>query len=124
MDDVTILNEIAIEVVTKDGFNWLAAIFGGLAVVAVGVIAGLIADIHNGDKPLGLVIGLCVCLAASPMIGALTGRMFPKTTERKTIYRYEVIIDDNVSYKEFTDKYTVIEQRGQIYVVEEKDSNP
>lgn len=34
--------------------------------------------------------------------------------------RYEVIIDDSVSMKEFTEKYKVIENRGDIYTVEER----
>ena len=35
------------------------------------------------------------------------------------ITRYEVIISDEVSYNEFTEKYNVIERRGKIFVVEE-----
>ena len=34
--------------------------------------------------------------------------------------RYEAIIDQSVSYMELTEKYNVIEQRGEIFVLEEK----
>ena len=38
-----------------------------------------------------------------------------------TYTKYEVTISDDVSMKEFTDKYSIIEQRGDIYVIKEKD---
>lgn len=34
--------------------------------------------------------------------------------------RYEVVIDESVSYMELTEKYKIIEQRGEIFVLEEK----
>lgn len=36
-------------------------------------------------------------------------------------YRYEVTIDDNVAFKELYEKYDIIEQKGKIYVIEEKE---
>lgn len=38
------------------------------------------------------------------------------------ISRYECTIDSNVSFVELYDKYNVIEQRGDIWVLEEKTS--
>ena len=35
-------------------------------------------------------------------------------------YRYEVTIDDDVTFDEIVDKYDVIEQRGEIWVLEDK----
>ena len=37
--------------------------------------------------------------------------------------RYEAIIDDNVKISEFEEKYKIIEKRGDIYVIEEIESN-
>lgn len=37
--------------------------------------------------------------------------------------RYEAIIDDNVKISEFEEKYKIIERRGDIYVIEEIESN-
>lgn len=37
--------------------------------------------------------------------------------------RYEAIIDDNVKLSEFEEKYKIIEKRGDIYVIEEIESN-
>lgn len=44
---------------------------------------------------------------------------FSQGNKTKTT-RYEVIISDEVSYNKFIEKYNVIEQRGKIFVVEEK----
>ncbi len=37
------------------------------------------------------------------------------------VYRYEVSIDDTVSVNDFCEQYNIIEQRGEIYVIEEKE---
>lgn len=36
-------------------------------------------------------------------------------------YQYEIIVDDTVSFTDMTEKYNIIEQRGEIFVVEEKE---
>lgn len=36
-------------------------------------------------------------------------------------YRYEVIIDDSVSFSDIHEKYEVIKQRGDIWVLEDKE---
>ena len=37
--------------------------------------------------------------------------------------QYEAIIDDNVKISEFEEKYKIIEKRGDIYVIEEIESD-
>lgn len=37
--------------------------------------------------------------------------------------QYEAIIDDNVKISEFEKKYKIVEKRGDIYVIEEIESN-
>jgi hypothetical protein len=36
-------------------------------------------------------------------------------------YQYEILIDDTVTFNEVNEKYNIIEQRGEIFLVEEKD---
>lgn len=43
-----------------------------------------------------------------------------KTIFSEEIVQYECTIDSNVSFVELQEKYTVIEQRGDIWVLEEK----
>lgn len=57
------------------------------------------------------VIGCCVWELLNAVIpGAPTGR-----------YKYEVKISDTTTFKEVTDNYKIIDNRGQIWVLEDKD---
>lgn len=57
------------------------------------------------------VIGCGVWLLLNAAIpGAPTGR-----------YKYEVKISDTTTFKEVTDNYKIIDNRGQIWVLEDKD---
>lgn len=60
--------------------------------------------------------GLC-CTLVLAFIFFLVGLL---TSD--TIPRYECTIDSNVSFVELYEKYNVIEQRGNIWVLEEKTS--
>ena len=42
---------------------------------------------------------------------------------REMTPRYQVIIDDEVEFNEFTSKYKIIKQDGLIYTVEERECN-
>lgn len=78
----------------------LIAITGAIAgcndwVVMVAVLAGIV------------VGGICYVQAMRP-----TGE-----------YRYEVLIDESVSMTEFYERYDVIDQRGEIYKIKEKNDD-
>ena len=67
---------------------------------------------------LGIIVsfvGAIVCVYISDNFTVPTGE-----------YQYEILIDDTVSFTDVTEKYNIIEQRGEIFVVEEKtnDENP
>lgn len=36
--------------------------------------------------------------------------------------KYEVVVDDNVRLSEFEEEYEIVEKRGKIYVVEEREN--
>ena len=44
-------------------------------------------------------------------------------TEYTKPMKYEAIIDDNVKISDFEKKYEIVEQRGDIYVIKERESN-
>ena len=91
-------------------FMLIGACVGMLIVCVVALIRdSFTEDITNFlifSAILGCIIGGCI---GSNCI--LNG---PET-------RYEIILDDDYSANEFLSKYEIIEQRGQIYLVEEKD---
>lgn len=54
------------------------------------------------------------------MVGALVSWIIGKTVIPNRVAQYECVIDKNVSFVELYEKYDVIEQRGDIWVLEEK----
>jgi hypothetical protein len=67
------------------------------------------------DKYKAVIVFLALCLASGIV-------MFHPSMEVKTKL-YEAIVDKSVSYIELTEKYNIIERRGEIFVLEEKTSN-
>lgn len=114
MNGINILNST--EVVVESTSNWwLAGIVWIVAVVACGIIAYGLAGYDKGEAVvMGCMVGALIGLLLWILVGEITSE--PVVQE----VRYEVTIDDSVSMKEFTNKYEIIEQRGEIYVVREK----
>ena len=63
-----------------------------------------------GCYSLVAAAGLCVMIIACSEFQVPNGK-----------YRYEILIDDEVAFSEVIEKYNIIEQRGEIFVVEEKE---
>lgn len=115
MNGVEILNST--EVIVESTSNWwLAGIVWIIVIAASGMIGyGLSEGVNSAENTF-----------ASCCVGALVGLLFWGLTCAMTSTpvvhetQYEITIDDSVSMKEFIDKYEIIEQRGEIYVVREK----
>lgn len=90
------------------------------------IICGIIAIIgyfifgiyDNRKSDILFIIGLLMTLGG--IIGIFTiGIAAPQVeTDRK---QYEVIIDDSVTFHEIYEKYKVIDQRGDIWILEDKE---
>lgn len=112
MDGVTILNTVE-----KGGFSvWGLIVF---VLCAVGTFLLLYLSISlsaEGDDTAHLVFMLMVlCGIVTTLAGcALWG---------PTYNEYKVIVDESVSFEEFTDKYEVVGQEGEIYTVVERTDN-
>lgn len=120
MDGVNILNGIEVVTIVNDTFNYTAASIALLVTVAIGGVAGFFIGRMNCEAA---AIGTLVGLVLSVFTGSLFGSIFSYPPETETTMRYEVTVDDSVSMKEFYERYEVIESRGQIYVIEEKESD-
>ena len=101
MDGVTILNTVP-----ECSFPWAVAII----VLAISIISFIIGNIKDNDglKGIGAIFGTI----------ALIGMCWSPLLVHPT--RYEVSITDEVSFNEFTQYYKIIDQRGEIYIVEER----
>ena len=112
MDGVTVLN-----VIEKTQLpDW--AIIG--VVLCLFAMVVFFVGFSNGKTIKRIDIcgaGLC-CTLVLAFIFFLVG-LFTSNT----IPRYECTIDSDVSFVELYEKYNVIEQRGDIWVLEEKVSN-
>ena len=101
MDGVTILNTIP-----ERSYPWVLIIIV-LAINIIGFIIGCIKD-KDGLKVISALFGtmMLILMCWSPL------HVHPT--------RYEVSITDEVSFNEFAQHYKIIDQRGEIYVVEER----
>ena len=75
-------------------YEWDIARLGGITILILSTICFLI----------GFVVSMCTINTIH------TGR-----------YRYEVTVDDDITFDEIMDKYDVVEQRGEIWVLEDKE---
>ena len=101
MDGVTILNTIP-----ECSFPWVIIIIV-LVISIISFIIGCIKD-SDGLKGIGAIFGTMA------LIGMCLSPLHVHPTQ------YEVSITDEVSFNEFTQHYKIIDQRGDIYVVEER----
>ena len=57
------------------------------------------------------------------VLGALLGGSTGAVILKEPTTRYEITLNDNYSANKFLNEYKLIEQRGDIYVVEEKEND-
>ena len=111
MDGITILNTIIVD----DYAQWVLP-----TVLALGFICivALVLMLNSNDSGV-IIFGTISLLAmiAMPIIMG-TSKSHWRTNERN---QYECIIDDSVSINEVYENYNVIERRGDIWVLEDKE---
>lgn len=111
---MTILNQYEIlENVTPVWWYIIAAVF----IVSITVM------IANSDKvsnqtTLGIVL-LCTALAAI-IWGFIVYNIVHKEDVPTGRYRYECIIDDDTTFTDVLEDYVIIEQRGDLWILEDK----
>ena len=95
---------------------WLAVIVGGiiLGTISVLIVCNCEKFFKNKLKlqKIILIVSAAV-IAGSFLIGAIAPR------EQEEIY--QVLIDESVSFVEFTEQYEIVEQNGLIYTIKEKN---
>lgn len=111
MDGITILNTTIVD----DYAQWVLP-----TVLALGFICivALVLMLNSNDKGVIIfgTISLLAMIAMPIIIG--TSKSHWRTNERN---QYECIIDDSVSINEVYENYNVIQRRGDIWVLEDKE---
>ena len=110
MDGITILNTIIVD----DCADWVS--FTVLALGVICIVAFILTLTSNDNRVIIFGIISLLAIIAMPII-VITSKSHWRTNERN---QYECIIDDSVSINEVYEKYNVIEQRGKIWILEDK----
>ena len=120
MDGVTILNTITENVSNTAGFLVVILIFSIMA-----IILSFIAIIEASNK-FSEFNGFVIVFIITGIAGIsffIVSILELNTAPQEPQTLYEVTISDEVSFKDFTSKYEIIEQRGEIYIVKERERN-
>ena len=112
MEGITVLNQTLHEGAIIEPLFEIA-----LALVGIGIVLGIVGSIMAASRIkiisyIFLYTSLTF-LAAATLIGILG--------PREEITRYQVLIDDSVSFIEFNDRYKIISQDGAIYTIQERE---
>lgn len=119
---MTILNQ-TVELI-QEGYTWgfnlsFSSIF--LLIIGIGMIALGVFIIPDNDKNIiGVIVVLIILLSIG--VGSLVSAFHTKPVY-KEVSQYEVLLDETVPFHEIYDKYDIIEQRGQIFVLRDKEQN-
>ena len=107
-EGITILNKVAVTGLP----SWIMV--SATVLFIIGVLIFIVDIIADCNWPVWTAVFL--------LIGwlILVVTIFLDITITTDKYRYECIIDDSVSYNEVVENYKIIEQRGDICVLEDK----
>lgn len=127
MEGITIINQTEIMSAPEWMFN--AGMFL-LTLTGIAIIIGLIFSIIHTLTQKSIVKILTIFTMIIAAICPIASGVFMTVSELKSMqtvptgeYRYEVTVDDNITYKnykEFTEKYEIIEEKENSLIVEEK----
>lgn len=107
IEGITILNKIAVTGVP----SWV--LISAAAILIIGLIVFAISIIAEWPTWIAIVSTIIVLL-----IWFICGIL--NITIKTGEYQYECIIDDSVPYNKVVENYNIIEQRGDIWVLEDK----
>lgn len=118
MNGIDILNKEEI-LTSPEWIGMAASISGVMVIISVIFVVAFTLTIHDTASILSMILFVC-SIVAFVVFAAINDIYKSEPTGR---YRYEVTIDDSVSITEVYDHYNVVEQRGDIWILEDKENN-
>ena len=112
MEGITILNQTLHEGAIIDPLFMIGLILIGAALF-LGIVGGLMSSCKIKIIPY-IFLGVALTFFA---VGMAIGAFGP----REQITRYQVLIDESVSFVEFNERYEIISQDGTIYTIQERE---
>lgn len=108
---MTILNTIEL---TRA--SWVPFVVAACLIGSLFISIPFVNKVKNGFVSGILMIYSFVAMLIGMML-LLTGNEFQEPTGE---YQYEVVFEDDISFAEVIEKYNIVEQRGEIFVVERR----
>lgn len=115
MDGVTILN-------TYSDTNSIITLLIACIILSLLSIFAVYAVSERFSKFNGYVLAYII-MGVLCIVGIVSSIVILCTLPKKPQTLYEVTISDDVSFTEFMDKYYIVNQRGEIYIVKERENN-
>ena len=72
------------------------------------------------DIRLNIILSVILALIGGSALG---GAMWYKESKDSLPETYNVLIDESVSFRDFDEKYEVVERNGEIYTIKARDSD-
>ena len=113
IDGLHILNKTPI----YDVVEWAEIVFVLSGVI---LVISLLIICYAAAKDFDILLGFGLVTLFVSAIGILS-IVFLNPEKETDRYRYEVIIDEGVSFEDIYNNYYVVEQRGEIWVLEDKE---
>ena len=110
LEGITILNQTEIMTISNAGLIWT------IILCVVGFV-GAILFASLSDEYTECVIGVIVCIVLFFIGIGIAATDDSKSTGR---YEYEVLIDESVSFEDVYKNYDVVEQKGKMWILEDK----
>ena len=107
LEGITVLNTFII----SSGVGIGSFILLGMACIIMGFLVGL--AVWDGEVAPAIISSLI----STAIVLGIAGYINKDATDT---VRYEVTISEEVNLTEFIERYEIIEQRGDIYVIEER----
>ena len=120
MEGINIINTIPIYA-TANAWMVTTALYCLLVALVIAVAAYIFTKLACNTTSIVLIfifLSLIIVTLAFVVIYSLSDKTNTDVIEK---YQYEVLIEDSVRFNDFNDKYQVVDNRGEIYIIEEKD---
>jgi uncharacterized membrane protein len=119
MDGVTILQTLEVTQYTS-GVNCLVFLLVAMIFVFFTFAGAILFESASCNEiGWGSVVAIVSFILAA-IIFIFAAKYLYNHNEAIDVTQYQVIIDDSASATEFLDRYTIIEQQGSTYIVQEK----
>ena len=113
MEGITILNQTEIMEPTPLAVTVIVIL---MIIAAISCVAFFIAEYIMASITCPVILGF---ISISSLVTVLVISIL--SPKHLTGYKYEVTMDENVSMKEVYERYEIVEQRGDIWVLRDKE---